>query len=67
MKTHASLFTGIGGFDLAAEASGFTNVFAVEKDKYCKKIIKQNFPDTTIYGDICTTGGIRNILSHKIN
>lgn len=50
--THASIFTGIGGFDLAAEASGFTNVFAVEKDKYCKKIIKQNFPDTTIYGDI---------------
>ena len=49
---HASLFTGIMGFDLAAEAIGWNNVFAVEKDNYCKKLIKQNMPYVELYGDI---------------
>jgi site-specific DNA-cytosine methylase len=29
---HASLFSGIGGFDLAAEWMGWTNVLHVERD-----------------------------------
>lgn len=50
--THASLFTGIGGFDLAAEWCGWENVFQVENDPYCKELLKQNFPKTKKYGDI---------------
>ncbi len=50
--THGSLFSGIGGFDLAAEWVGFTNVFQVEIDKFCQKILTKNFPDTEKFKDI---------------
>lgn len=50
--THASLFSGIGGFDLAAEWMGWENVFAVEIDEWNQKLLKQNHPNTEIYGDI---------------
>lgn len=49
---HASLFTGIGGFDLAARMMGWDNVFAVEKDPYCQALTNKNFPNTAIFGDI---------------
>lgn len=49
---HASLFSGIGGFDLAAQWMGWENVFQVEKDAFCQKVLSKNFPDTQRYGDI---------------
>lgn len=49
---HASLFSGIGGFDLAAEWMGWENVFQVEIDKFCTKVLEKNFPNVTRYGDI---------------
>jgi DNA (cytosine-5)-methyltransferase 1 len=50
--THASLFTGIGGFDLAAEWCGWSNVFQVENDKWCQTKLDKNFPKTDKYFDI---------------
>lgn len=50
--THASLFSGIGGFDLAAERAGFTNVFQVENNPWCLKNLEKNFPCVKRYGDI---------------
>lgn len=41
--THASLFSGIGGFDLAAEWAGWTNAFNCEIDPFCRKILKYHF------------------------
>jgi DNA (cytosine-5)-methyltransferase 1 len=49
---HGSLFSGIGGFDLAAEWIGWTNVFQVEIDKYCQRVLAKNFPNVERYGDI---------------
>lgn len=49
---HASLFTGIGGFDLAAEWMGWENVFQVENDSLCNKVLEKNFPNTKRHGDI---------------
>lgn len=49
---HASLFSGIGGFDLAARWMGWENIFQVEIDLFCQKVLEKNFPDTKRYGDI---------------
>jgi len=49
---HGSLFSGIGGFDLAAEWMGWQNVFQVEWDSYCQKVLAKNFPNVKRYGDI---------------
>lgn len=49
---HASFFTGIGGFDLAAEWAGWENVFQVEIDPWCRKVLKKNFPHAKRYSDI---------------
>lgn len=53
--THASLFSGIGGFDLAAEWAGWTNSFNCEIDPFCRRILKYHFPNAEQYGDIRTT------------
>src|SRR5574343_935026 len=49
---HGSLFSGIGGFDLAAKWMGWTNVFQCEKDEWCRKVLAKNFPETKRYNDI---------------
>lgn len=50
--THASLFSGIGGFDLAARNCGIHNIFQVEIDEFCQKVLEKNFPETIKYRDI---------------
>lgn len=52
---HGSLFSGIGGFDLAAEWMGWENVFHCEWNEFCQKILKQHFPKAISYGDITKT------------
>lgn len=52
--THLSLFSGIGGIDLAAEWAGFESIAMVERDKYCQKILAKNFPNTKIHDDVTT-------------
>ncbi len=50
--THASLFSGIGGFDLAARNCGIKNVFQVEINSFCQKVLEKNFPETEKFTDI---------------
>jgi len=50
--THASLFSGIGGFDLAAQWAGFTNVFNCEWEEFPRKVLKHHFPNAEQYADI---------------
>jgi DNA (cytosine-5)-methyltransferase 1 len=49
---HASLFSGIGGFDLAAEWMGWTNVFNCEWEEFPQRVLKHHFPNAKQYGDI---------------
>jgi len=52
---HGSLFTGIGGFDLAAEWMGWENVFHCEWNEFGQKILKYYWPKAISYGDITKT------------
>lgn len=54
---HASLFSGIGGFDLAAEAAGMQNVFSVENDAHCDKVLRKRFPNVRRFHDITEFDG----------
>ena len=47
--THASLFSGIGGFDLAATWAMWTNVFNCEIEPFCKTILKYYWPNAIQY------------------
>ena len=53
--THASLFSGIGGAELAASWMGWTNLFHCELNPFCRKVLEYWFPNSTSYGDITTT------------
>src|SRR5690348_4981426 len=53
--THGSLFSGIGGFDLAAEWMGWKNVFHCEINPFCQKVLKYHFPNAVSYEDIKKT------------
>lgn len=53
--THASLFSGIGGFDLAASKLGWTNAFNCEIDPFCRRVLDYHFQDAKGYEDIKTT------------
>ena len=52
---HGSLFSGIGGFDLAAEWMGWENVFHCEWNEFGQKVLKYHFPNADSYGDITQT------------
>ena len=55
MITHGSLFSGIGGFDLAAEWMGWRNSFHCEIESFPRKILNYHFPNATSYEDIKKT------------
>ena len=52
---HGSLFSGIGGFDLAAEWMGWENVFHCEWNPFGQKVLKHYWPNSISYNDITKT------------
>lgn len=52
---HGSLFSGIGGFDLAAEWMGWENVFHCEWNKFGQKVLKHYWPNAESFSDITKT------------
>ena len=53
--THASLFSGIGGAELAASWMGWTNVFHCEIQEFQRKVLEYWFPNSISYEDITKT------------
>ena len=52
------LFSGIGGFSLGLESTGFFETIAfVEKDKFCQKVLRKNFNNIPIEEDIRNVKG----------
>jgi DNA (cytosine-5)-methyltransferase 1 len=53
--THGSLFSGIGGFDLAAEWIGWQNIFHCEWNEFGQKVLNYYWPKAISYADITKT------------
>ena len=53
--THGSLFSGIGGFDLAAEWAGWENIFHCEWNEFGQKVLEYHFPKAITHNDITKT------------
>jgi DNA (cytosine-5)-methyltransferase 1 len=52
---HGSLFSGIGGFDLASEWMGWENVFHCEWNPFGQKVLNHYWPNAITYHDITKT------------
>jgi len=54
------LFSGIGGFSLGLESTGYFQTIAfVEKDKFCRQVLQKNFHNIPIEEDIRNVRGER--------
>jgi DNA (cytosine-5)-methyltransferase 1 len=63
--THVSLFAGIGGFDLAAEWSGFETILQVERDPYCLRVLRKHWPKVKRVNDIRKLNAIRRKIGAR--
>lgn len=52
LPRHLDLFSGIGGFALAAGWAGFETIAFAETDAYCSKILKRHWPHVRNHGDV---------------
>jgi len=50
--SHISLFSGIGGINLACDWAGFTTILNCEIDPFCRKVLTKHWPKVPIIGDI---------------
>lgn len=53
--THGSLFSGIGGAELAAEWNGVKNLFHCDINGFGRSVLDYWYPESESYGDITTT------------
>ena len=58
--TVGSLFSGIGGVDLAFERAGFQIAFQVENNTFCQRVLAKHWPDVKRFEDV------RNVGKHNL-
>jgi len=54
--TYISLFSGIGGFDLAFDRAGLRCVAQVENDADCQAVLQRHWPDVPKFSDVREVG-----------
>ena len=55
IRTHASLFSGIGGAEIAASWMGWSNVFHCEIQEFPRRVLEYFYPNSKSYEDITKT------------
>jgi len=50
--TQVSLFSGVGGFDLAGDRAGIKPAAMCEIDKACQSVLKAHWPDVPLFTDV---------------
>ena len=50
--THLVLFSGIGGFALAANRCGYETIAFCEHDEFCKRVLRKHWPTVPIFDDV---------------
>lgn len=58
-RTHLDLFSGIGGFALAAQRAGWKTIGFAETDEYASKVLRKHWPDVPNHGDVRNVRNIR--------
>jgi len=58
-RTHLDLFSGIGGFALAARWAGYRTVAFCERDEFCQRVLRKHWSDGPIHPDIFDLDGKR--------
>ena len=53
--THASIFSGIGGAEIAATQMGWSNLFHCEINPFGRRVLEYWYPNSTSYEDITQT------------
>ena len=61
---HISLFSGIGGFELAAEWMGWDNLASCEINPFGRKVLEHYWPNSYHHDDIHTFN--YNLLDEKL-
>jgi DNA (cytosine-5)-methyltransferase 1 len=54
---HLDLFSGIGGFALAARNVGWQTVAFCESEPFCQAVLRKHWPDVPIHDDVRTLDG----------
>jgi DNA (cytosine-5)-methyltransferase 1 len=58
--THIDLFSGIGGFSLAAEEAGWQTTAFCENEPYCQEVLQRHWPEVPIVENIHEFDGKRH-------
>ncbi len=58
-RRHLDLFSGIGGFALAAERAGWKTIGFAETDKFCSRVLARHWPTVKNYGDVRNVRNVR--------
>ncbi|MDN4090928.1 DNA cytosine methyltransferase [Paenibacillus polymyxa] len=56
---HLSLFSGIGGIDLACHWAGMRTIAFCEREPFPRAVLAKQFPGVPIYDDVCTLTAAR--------
>ena len=61
---HVSLFSGIGGFNLACDWLGIETIVNCEIDDFCCKVLLKHWPDVPIVKDVNDVEAIKEIVAN---